>query len=405
MNRDLAAMSGILLLAFALGAGGLNLDPIWADELASVSFMGAFDPPYDAAQAVTTLLDYSPDQGPLYFVLGAYWARLVGFSHFALRFLSLLPGVLMLATLYRLGADLLSRRTALLASLLLATSAFVTLYLHDIRMYTLWMWLAIAHCWLYWRLAHGIRASRRCWILFVVSVPLLLYTHFFSAILLSAIGVYHLLFARHSPRWRALILGFCAGGLMFLPYLPLVAQGIGHQASVTRNPLSALEPIPPLLLLLSNGILPLLIAPLGLGWLARHRLRRRAIGFLATVTVAVAGCILLLNAGMGFITLNRFRYFLVIWPAALLLIAFVICALPRPKRWMTLYAALWCAAGFHFHQSGAVVDYAGLMARDRGLSAAAGLCLSSARQNDRERLPSRLHRTRPAKPRYAAPYA
>ena len=40
MTRELALMTAILLLAFALGAGGLNLDPIWADELAVGHFYG-----------------------------------------------------------------------------------------------------------------------------------------------------------------------------------------------------------------------------------------------------------------------------------------------------------------------------------------------------------------------------
>ena len=95
-----------------------------------------------------------------------------------------------------------------------------------------------------------------------------------------------------------------------------------------------------MLLLLSNGHPLLLVLPLPLGWLVRRRLNRRAFSFLAFVAVGVAVCILLLNAGMGFITLNRFRYFLVVWHAALLIVAFVICAMPRPRPWMTLYAAL-----------------------------------------------------------------
>ena len=36
-NQYLLAMVLIILLAFALGAHGLNLDPIWADETASVT--------------------------------------------------------------------------------------------------------------------------------------------------------------------------------------------------------------------------------------------------------------------------------------------------------------------------------------------------------------------------------
>ena len=44
--KHLLAMTLILLLASAIGANGLNADVIWGDELASVEYMGAFDPPY-----------------------------------------------------------------------------------------------------------------------------------------------------------------------------------------------------------------------------------------------------------------------------------------------------------------------------------------------------------------------
>ena len=44
-TRYLFAMTAILFLAFAFGAYGLNIDIIWGDEIWSLAFMGAFDPP------------------------------------------------------------------------------------------------------------------------------------------------------------------------------------------------------------------------------------------------------------------------------------------------------------------------------------------------------------------------
>ena len=364
MTRELALMMAILLLAFALGAGGLNLDPIWADELASVTFMGAFDPPYDPARTVASLLEYSPDQGPLYFVLGAWWARLVGFSHYALRVFSLLTGALMIASLYRFGADLLGRRTALLSALLISTSAFVTLYMHDIRMYTMWMWLVVAHHWLYWLLSQR-QATRLTWLLFVLTVPLLLYTHFFSVVYLAALGLYHLVFMRASRNWLRIALGWAIGGLFFAPYLPLVVDGIRFQSRVTSDALGALEPVAPLLLLLGNGSVLLFLAPFLLLLLFWRRLRQPALTHLLFCGGIAALLILLLNANFGFITITRFRYFLCLFPAAILAIAFVLKAMPRKRVAMSLFLAAWCLIGLQVHQSGEVVEYAGLMARDR----------------------------------------
>ena len=141
-NRKVAvgAITIILLLAFALGrARAESRTRIWADELASITFMGAFDPPFSPTQVLTSVQKFSPDQAPLYFILGAYWAQMVGWSQFAIRSLSLLWGVLMVAGLYRFAHDVFNMRVALVAALLMSTNSFVILYFHDIRMYTMLM--------------------------------------------------------------------------------------------------------------------------------------------------------------------------------------------------------------------------------------------------------------------------
>ena len=135
----MALMLPILLLGFALGAHGLNIDPIWADELFSVTHFGAFNPPFSPVQIVASLQHFSPEQAPLYYILGALWSQVSGFSQFALRLPSALFAQLMIASVYRFAADVLGRRTAVVASILMVTNVFVILYFHDMRMYTILM--------------------------------------------------------------------------------------------------------------------------------------------------------------------------------------------------------------------------------------------------------------------------
>ena len=118
-GAGLMLMTVILLLSFGLSASGLNARPIWTDELYSVSNMGAFDGPYSPAQIVQSVAGHFPDHVPLFFLLGAGWAHLVGWTQFALRLFSVLSGVLTIAWLYRLGTDVFNRRTGLLGALLL----------------------------------------------------------------------------------------------------------------------------------------------------------------------------------------------------------------------------------------------------------------------------------------------
>ena len=116
---------------------------------------------------IDSIIKYSRDQAPLFYLLGAAWAQLAGWSQYALRLFSVLAGMLMIAWLYRFGSDMFNRRIGLLAAILMSTSAYMILYVHDFRMYTLLLLLAIIHTWLYGRLAHGHRVTRLTWHLFV----------------------------------------------------------------------------------------------------------------------------------------------------------------------------------------------------------------------------------------------
>ena len=364
-SNALIPMTVILMLAFALGAHGLNLDPIWADELASITFFGAFDPPYNPSQVIESLRTFSPDQAPLYFVLGAQWARIAGWSQFALRAPSLFAGALAIAWLFRFTIDVLNRRAALAAAFLMSTNAFVILYFHDIRMYSMHMALGIMHTWLYWRLAHGHRVSRQTWFLFVLSTTVLFFTHNFSAVLFAGLGIYHLFFAREARRWLKVMLGWAVGGALFLPYAPFVISGLRFNQSVTSTPLPTLDVAYNLLYLLVNGV-TLLWIPLILGFgFVVWRRRNLAIIRLAFVPLMMIALILLINWRFAIITGTRMRYFLLVWYLLVMLLAYVVTSMPHWRVATAAFLSIWCIAGFQFDRSGEVVKFAGLMARDR----------------------------------------
>ena len=364
-SNALMPMTVILLLAFALGAHGLNLDPIWADELASITFFGAFDPPYNPSQVIESLRTFSPDQAPLYFVLGAQWARIAGWSQFALRAPSLFAGALAIAWLFRFTIDVLNRRAALAAAFLMSTNAFVILYFHDIRMYSMHMALGIMHTWLYWRLTHGHQVSRQTWFLFVLSTAVLFLTHNFSVVIFAGLGIYHLVFARDSQRWLKVLLGWAVGAAAFLPYAPYVVEGLSFNQSVTSSPLNTLEVTFNVLYLLANGF-TLLWIPLILGFgFAVWRQRNLAIIRLVFVPLVMISVILLINWRFAVITGTRMRYFLLVWFLLVMLFAYVVTSAPRWRMATAAFLSIWCVAGFQFDRSGEVVKFAGLMARDR----------------------------------------
>ena len=359
------AITIVLLLAFAQGAYGLNLDPIWADELASITFMGAFDPPYSPTQVITSVQKFSPDQAPLYFVLGAYWAQVVGWSQFAIRSLSLLWGVLMVAGLYRFTHDVFDKRAALVAALLMSTNSFVILYFHDIRMYTMLMAIGTMYTCLYCRLARCQRVTLSAWLLFVASTALLFYTHNFSTILFAGLASYHVLFVGKSRRWLQIAFGWCLGAVIFTPYAHHVITGLLFNQGVTVNSLETPEVIELYANLLVNGISILWLPILSLFAVSLWQKRDPAVLRISFISLVMVGLILVVNWRFGVITVTRLRYFLVVWFLIAVLIAY---ALTSNRYWRpvsVVFILLWTAAGYQFLRSGEVIDYAGLMARDR----------------------------------------
>ena len=361
-------MVAVLLLAFAFGAHGLNAHPIWTDELYAISNMGGFDPPYSPAQIIDSIAEYSPDHVPFFFLLGAGWAQLVGWSQYALRLFSALTGVLMIAWLYRLGGDVFNRRTGLLAALLMGTSAYIILYFHNFRMYPMLLMFAAMHTWFYWRLAHGYRVTRLTWCLFAATAAALVYTHMFSIVWLAGLGFYHLVFVSKRRRWFHIMLGWGISALCFLPYLPVLISGVqlaSEKFNVTSAAASPGELIPSFFYLLGNGSAALFVLLAGLLAFVFWRRREAAVIKFMLLPLTMMTLIILANELIGLIPLNRMRYFLILWIPFVLLFAYGLGMMPR-WRWVTaLCLLLWGIAGAQFYRSDEILDYVGGMANAR----------------------------------------
>ena len=350
----------ILLLAFGLGTQGLNADVFWADELSSVTHMGAFNPLYTPAQIMESMSKYAPDHVPLYNFLGAGWAQLAGWSQFSLRLISCFFGVLMVAWLYRFAADAVNRRTALVAACLMSTAAFILLYFHELRMYTLFMLLAIMHTWLYWRLAHGFRVARLSWILFILTAALLFYTHNFAMFLFVGLGMYHLLLISKSRRWFYIMLGWGLGALLFLPYAPYALEGILMAAANNLRAYSVPAAAAAFAHLMVNGF-DFLWLPLALSFgYALWRLRDPVIARLLSIALIMIAVFLLVSWQFQFILTTRMRYVLILWFPFVILFAWGLTSVPRWRAVTALFILLWSVAGWQLGRSINILDYAGV---------------------------------------------
>ncbi len=408
----LAAMTLLMLVAFAFGAKSLNADIVWLDEMFSLGNMGAFNPPYSPQDVVNSLRTYSPDHVPLYFVLGSQWAQLVGWTQLPMRYLSLLFGALLIAAIFRFTVQALGQRTALLASILLSTNGFVILYFHEVRMYTLLLLLAVLHSWVYWRLGNGLRASWRSWLLFVATAIAVIYTHVFALYFLAGLVLQHLIFPPKTRRWLAIVAGWLLALLTFLPYVAVFSRGFfGVTTSV--NTLSNALTTPELALsvahVLVNDVillwipiailtglalmanLPMIISGNGNerkqeyrapAWMRKlaiklpspmlwggagrgvrtsnSRLNRHS-SFLRLLSIFVGMMLtlFLLNGVFQVIGINRMRYFLLAMPFFVIVLAHLLQSIRLWRVTAALFVLVWAAGGYHIYQQAESWVYGG----------------------------------------------
>ena len=274
-----------LLLAAALVAPILGKDVFDVDEAATMLNAGARHlGPFTPAEAVQTSVSRSPDQAWGHVVVFSQWGRIAGWSELAMRTLPWLTGFLTLAWVYRIGRALFSQRISLTAMLLLSTSVVFLSYMHKSRPYGFSMLFAAIVLWAYWRVALSPRSPGYiAWALLVLGATGLLYAHYFGALLLPALALFHLFFVRKERRWwqPVVLLGLAA--LLALPQVPDLLSGIAanlDKDSLHAEALRYPEVSATFLRYLSNGLLEIrrpfstlfafaLPLPLVLLWLAQ----------------------------------------------------------------------------------------------------------------------------------------
>ena len=208
-----------LLLAAALAIPQLDRDAFHADESSSLIVAGALRPgPWSLAEVWSAVARRSPEQALGWPMLLSIWGRVAGWSEVAVRALPFFCGMLALAWVGRTGRDLFAPRAGLFATLLLAASAFFLLYLSYARAFSLVACLGTMCLWHYWRVALQPRPPGRVARAgLLLAATGLLYMHYFGALLLPVLGLFHLLFVPKNRRWWQAILLFGLATLVRCP--------------------------------------------------------------------------------------------------------------------------------------------------------------------------------------------
>ncbi|MFH1485363.1 MAG: glycosyltransferase family 39 protein, partial [Chloroflexota bacterium] len=164
----------VLLLAFVLRVSRLDHQSVWWDEGYSISISSGSLAELTAATAA----DIHP---PLYYYLLHFWMALAGQSEFAVRFLSVITGILLVALLWSFGSRLIGPKLGALAALLAAISPLYVAYAQETRMYTMETLLGLGSAYALFLLLKGKGSSRLLWAVYVAVTVLALYTDYFVA--------------------------------------------------------------------------------------------------------------------------------------------------------------------------------------------------------------------------------
>ncbi|MEO0562418.1 MAG: glycosyltransferase family 39 protein, partial [Chloroflexota bacterium] len=388
MRLTLATVTLITLLIAAFNVPRLDDASLWYDEAWSVYAVSApppstYEPPrglrailrtaaYGARDdALTTLQRVHEDvHPPLYFLTLDGWTWLTGESVFALRYLSLLTGLIGMATVAALGRRLSDTTGGITAALVFGTSLLWTYYAREARMYAPLMMLAAASTLAYLSLIE--RPNWRWVALYAVIVALGVYTHYTAALVPLAHGI-HLVFSsrqhnrvgtQHAVSLRALWIWLAAmigTVVLYVPWLPSL------YAQFTTNPggpLATPEPTSWAAVRTLTGYfagrgLPLYLALIVIAvvWRWRSRTRRDVPGLLLAWLLIVPAAVFAANAWL--LPVYNPRYTLAALPALALLAGDGLAAM---WRWGRLWRAVALVAL-------AVLAFDGLTAYDGGWGA------------------------------------
>lgn len=139
-TRTFLAVAGLLTLASMLRLFLLTNQSFWFDEGATLAMTDSVDVRHTYYSLMT--ISGGDKFQPLYFYLLSVWRAIFGDSEFALRFFSVIPGVLTPIVVYLAAKPLFGERHALLSAIFLVCSGFCISYSQELRPYGLLLFIA-----------------------------------------------------------------------------------------------------------------------------------------------------------------------------------------------------------------------------------------------------------------------
>ena len=350
MSRHKSAVFLCLLFVSIVNITSLNDRPVTLDDLDSIKHIYglAYNESYSLRQTLESVVEFSPEHAPVYYLVLNVWRVLVGDDLLLARLLSVYFWLVAIALVSHIALLTGDRRAAVAAPWILALLAYPYYYAQIARVYALLPLVCGWVIWSFWQVVRTTRVSRWKWLSFYASVATVLYVHYVGVILLAALAVYHLLFVSKTRRWLNVASVMVAASLPFILWLPVVFRGFARsQSSLTKAVLSLPEAALALMQLYSNGLWPL---PVAAALLLIHRRKRlhAAARYLSLVALAIFLMLLLVNEFSPILVERRMRYTVVLALPLSCFFAVALAQLPLRRALGLLLLALGIASSIHF---------------------------------------------------------
>jgi mannosyltransferase len=225
----------LTLLAFLLRVYQLQAQSYWIDEGWTIHYAGMTPAELWYTLQTTKIVP------PLYFYAVLFWSQLMGSGEFALRFCSVVFGVLTVPLVFRLGKSLGDRRLGIIAAALVTISPYQIWHSQDARNYAMLTAASVLSMWAFVELWQSSRKSdsipiwfggRFPWkwcLLYFLGTEWALMTHYHGVIIIGIQGLFLLLtWRRH---WRS----YLAWGSLLLTVLLVFAVWLVFGLSLLKS--------------------------------------------------------------------------------------------------------------------------------------------------------------------------
>ncbi|MDQ7840960.1 MAG: glycosyltransferase family 39 protein [bacterium] len=234
--------AAVVVLSAGLRLWGLTAKSLWFDETVSVFLASQ---PLERMLALVAANDPHP---PLHYLLLHFWMAFFGSGEAAVRVLSVLISVPVVAVTWAFGRRLVGAGPALFAALLVAVAPSQVAAGQEARMYGLLTLTALLSWWALWGAASGgdrrddggISGDRRAWVTYAVATAAMLYSHYFGFFVVASQMGYLIWRRTDSEQWRRWVYASLGVVLLFLPWMPCFIQQLagGRAWPAHRVPLA-----------------------------------------------------------------------------------------------------------------------------------------------------------------------